>query len=48
MSNQEELDKLRKEINDSLTTLKQIVEDLNYLNKKTKQWMITKEKNEQV
>lgn len=48
MSNQEELDKLRKEINDSLTTLKQIVEDLNYLNKKTKQWMITKEKKKKV
>lgn len=48
MSNQEELDKLRKEINDSLTTLKQIVEDLNYLNKKTKKWMITKEKKKKV
>jgi len=48
MSNQEELDKLSKEINDSLTTLKQIVEDLNYLNKKTKKWMITKEKKKKV
>ena len=48
MSNQEELDKLRKEINESLTTLKQIVEDLNYLNKKTKKWMITRERKKKV
>ena len=44
MSNQEELDKLAKEINESLKKLKEIVEDLNYLNKGTKKWMITREK----
>jgi len=48
MSNQKELNKLRKEIEESLSRLKQIVEDIKYLNKNTKQWMITKEKNEQV
>lgn len=44
MSNQEELDKLTKEINESLKKLKEIVEDLSYLNKDTKKWMITREK----
>jgi hypothetical protein len=48
MSNQKELNKLRNEIEESLSRLKQIVEDIKYLNKNTKQWMITKEKNEQV
>ena len=48
MSNQEELNKLRKEIEESLSTLKQIVEDIKYLNENTKQWMITKERNKQV
>jgi hypothetical protein len=48
MSNQEELDKLKEEIEQSLNTLRQIIEDLKYLNKSTKQWMITKEKNKQV
>jgi hypothetical protein len=48
MSNQQELDKLSKEIEQSLTTLKQIIEDLNYLNKSTKKWMITKERKKQV
>jgi hypothetical protein len=48
MNNQKELNKLRKEIEESLSTLKQIVKDIKYLNKNTKQWMITKEKNEQV
>jgi hypothetical protein len=48
MSNQKELNKLRSEIEESLSRLKQIVEDIKYLNKNTKQWMITKEKNEQV
>ena len=48
MSNQKELNKLRKEIEESLSTLKQIVKDIKYLNKNTKQWMITKEKNKQV
>lgn len=48
MSNQKELNKLRNEIEESLSRLKQIVEDIKYLNKNTKQWMITKEKNGQV
>ena len=48
MSNQKELNKIRKEIEESLSTQKQIVKDIKYLNKNTKQWMITKEKNEQV
>ena len=48
MSNQEELDKLSKEINDSLKKLKEIVEDLNYLNKSTKEWMIIKERKKKV
>jgi len=48
MSNQEELDKLSKEINDSLKKLKEIVEDLNYLNKSTKKWMIIKERKKKV
>lgn len=48
MSNQKELNKLRNEIEESLSRLKQIVEDIKYLNKNTKQWMITKEKNKQV
>lgn len=48
MSNQEELDKLKEEIEQSLNTLRQIIEDLKYLNKSTKQWMITKGKNKQV
>lgn len=48
MSNQKELNKLRNEIEESLSTLKQIVKDIKHLNKNTKQWMITKEKNKQV